>query len=147
MADETNLSPSQKISSLNYKFDLGDFTVFDLHEDGENRVLLKKDGEPHSDQIWYTVDQNEVIQAVLPFDFLSIVLEDLSSLNNEILELKLEKTIWKYLPKDFHDVQTVVRAKMLQNSTNNTQEIDEIVQNIKKEYPNLFIDMDDILHH
>lgn len=147
MDNDNNLSPLQQISSLNYKFDLGEFSIFDLYKDNEDRALIKKEGQASDEQIWYAVDNNDQIKAIVPFDFFTTLLDNVSSLNKEIMELKLEKAIWKYLPKDFHDVYTVVNSRLAQNPVEHHDELDEVIQNIKKEYPNLFIDMDDMLHH
>ncbi|CAA6800847.1 MAG: Unknown protein [uncultured Campylobacterales bacterium] len=146
MSQEQQLSPEQRINALNYKFNLGDFSFFKMTESNGFKVLELRDGQPQNSDIWYTVDNDDQIKTIIPFDVFSIVLDDMRKLHKEIFELKLEKSIWKFLPKDFDDVYTVVSSKLSDNLDLSSDELDDILKDVKKEYSNLFIDMNDIVH-
>jgi len=79
--------------------------------------------------------------------FLQII-QSLQKAQEENFNLKLEKTIWQNIPLDFNDVWTVAMTeikKQIENSKDKKTigiNTEKIVQDIKKKYPNLFLNLD-----
>lgn len=77
----------------------------------------------------------------------------LASAQGESFRLKLEKAIWQRYPVDFHDVWAVAmdRIKRLAQSRPESTvvklDLDWLVTEIKQEYPNLFLHLDQMLTH
>jgi hypothetical protein len=62
-------------------------------------------------------------------------METLKNVMKENFELKLEKAILNEFPVDYDDVKAVVLEEMKRNSE---ASIDEILDKVKLEHPNLF---------
>ncbi|HIO90935.1 MAG TPA: DUF2603 domain-containing protein [Campylobacterales bacterium] len=80
----------------------------------------------------------------IPIDLLNGVINMMQDLQKENFELKLEKSILQHLPTDFEDVKAVVVDKLDNNY--DSQSINNVVNEVRKQYPNLFIDMKSFLN-
>ncbi len=94
-------------------------------------------------------DKNKDPHILLPIESLNALLENLASLREENLELKLERAIWKYVPIDFADTWTVVMSELEDKKRHNEvlddTNLNKIVKDVKKKHPNLFLNLDDLL--
>lgn len=76
---------------------------------------------------------------VMKKDNLNTLLEGTKELQNELLKLRLEREVLMNMPVDFDDVMVVALKECEKNPINifNTR---ELILNIKKRYPNLFLE-------
>ena len=82
---------------------------------------------------------NDKIKVVMDIDEYLTLMENTKQLLKENLELKLEKAILSEFPIDYDDVKAVVLEEMKKNEDKSIQ---EIVNKIKLEHPNLFYNLD-----
>ena len=84
------------------------------------------------------------LKAVVDADEYMEFLENLNNLLNENLELRLERAILSQFPIDYEDVKAVVLEEMKKDKN---KSIEEIVNKVKLEHPNLFynLEIDNIL--
>jgi len=100
---------------------------------------------------WFIVDEKNKIHTALPVEATIRLINSLKKIQEENFNLKLEKSIWQNVPIDFEDVWVVAMdeiRKMARESDNKhilNINIDKLLKKIKKEHPNLFIDMQKIL--
>ncbi len=92
-------------------------------------------------------DKEDNQYALIPAKALNKLLSTLAQTKEENFELKLEKTIWKYVPIDFADTWAVAMHELKQNSNQEISDatLNNLVKNIKKNHPNLFLNIDDFL--
>jgi len=115
--------------------------------------LHLKNGSWESDEPWFAIDldDEEKAYAFIPADTFSQMVEAMKTAQQENFNLKLEKTIWQNVPIDFQDVWIVAMdeiKKELAKSKDKKSfgiDIDKIVKDIKKKYPNLFLNLDKYL--
>lgn len=79
------------------------------------------------------------LKIVLDVDEYMRIMEALKNIMKENFELKLEKAILSEFPVDYDDVKAVVLEEMKKNE-NST--IDEILDKVKLEHPNLFYNIE-----
>jgi len=82
---------------------------------------------------------NDKVKVVMDIDEYLTFMENTKKLLKENLELKLEKAILSEFPIDYDDVKAVVLEEMKKNEDKSIQ---EIVNKIKLEHPNLFYNLD-----
>ncbi len=94
-------------------------------------------------------DKDRDLNAVISVQSLNQIFDMLTELREENLELKLERAIWKYVPIDFADTWAVVmhelEDKKHQNEPIDDANLNNIVKDVKKKHPNLFLNIDDLL--
>ncbi len=120
----------------------------DTKDDNIKEIHLKS-GKFDSEEPWFVVDEKDdkKAYAVLPLDAFNKVIDILRDVQQENFNLKLEKSIWKEVPADFEDVWMVAmdQVKQLVDKQNPDKpisvDIDRLVRDIKKEHPNLFVNM------
>ena len=78
------------------------------------------------------------IKVVMDVDEYMDLMEMSKKILKENFELKLEKAILSRFPIDYDDVKAVVLEEM----KNSDKSIDEIVEKVKLEHPNLFYNLD-----
>ncbi len=87
----------------------------------------------------WVMEVGDKLKVVLDVDEYMEFMEMSKKLLKENFELKLEKAILSEFPIDYDDVKAVVLEEMKHN---NEKSIDEIVQKVKLEHPNLFYNFD-----
>ena len=145
-----------KINALSESMGYGneDKTVFEIKstENPKMKELILQSGSWDDDKPMFAFDKEKDKKAYvfISSEHFSKLLNKLRASKEENFNLKLEKTIWQYVPADFDDVWVVAMDKIkkyIHNNTNDQQPIninlDEIISDIKKEHPNLFINLKD----
>lgn len=113
-------------------------------EDANVKMLRLKNGSWESQkEPWLVYDEQQNMHALLSIDTLSKMIEHFKQAEQEALFLKLEKSILQQLPLDFQDVLTVAREE-INKSKKKDIDFDKLVKKIKKEHPNLFLDINDL---
>ncbi|EAK0839502.1 DUF2603 domain-containing protein [Campylobacter upsaliensis] len=123
-----------------------DLTIFEmLPEENEYRLRLKN-SKLNRVEPWFIIDEDGGTHALTSLHSLNNLLDTLKKNQKEIFELKLEKAIYQQMPVDFNDawavamdaVEKVVRVTGVARAN---VDLDRLLEDIKKEHPNLFIDM------
>jgi len=91
-----------------------------------------------SSPLWILTHGDE-IRVVLEVDEYMKLMDTLKNVMKENFELKLEKAILGEFPIDYDDVKAVVLEEMKQKED---ATIDEILDKVKLEHPNLFYKLD-----
>jgi len=156
MMDENNNKNDliKKVETLSKSLGFGqnDKTLFEIKktDDPNKKELHLKSGDWNSDDPWFAIDEDDTKKAYafIPSDTFSQMLKVLQQTQKENFDLKLEKTIWQNVPTDFDDVWVVAMEEikhLAQKEGNQPISIDleKLIADIKKEHPNLFINLKD----
>ncbi len=121
----------EQIKSLSKQVSFGEAT----HVDEDKSLVLE--------------DKDNNLHTLVPIETLNALVLALKQAKQENFNLRLEKTIWKYVPVDFADTWAVVMDEIekTHNIDENISEVslNRIVKSIKKKHPNLFLNIDDFL--
>jgi hypothetical protein len=149
--EKNNLTVYDEINTLSEKIGIekGAKTVLEVltTDNPDVKSLSLTSGSWEAKEPWFVIDEKRKIHTMISLDTLTKMVENLKTLGQENFELKLEKTIWKYLPVDFGDVWVVAMDEiknMAQNSKNAQAikvDIDKLVSNIRVQHPSLFMDL------
>lgn len=113
-------------------------------EDEITKLLRLKNGSwDNAKEPWLVYDEKQKLHALLSIDTLTKMIEHFKKAEQETLFLKLEKSILQHLPLDFQDVWTVAMEE-IKKSKKNEIDFDKLVKKIKKDHPNLFLDLKDL---
>lgn len=111
--------------------------------DEESKELKLISGKEEA-QNSFIIEDDELYFMMKSEDFLSLA-SNFKNLQEKIFSLRLEKAILRYLPLDYHDVYSIAKLAIDEEIAqgNNPEELDfaRIVRTIKKEHPNLFIEL------
>ncbi len=124
-----------------------DRAIFEMKQsENENeKCLVLKNGSFDSPEPWFIVDENDEIHTLVSLNSLKSILENLKQNQKENFELRLEKAIYQQIPIDFNDAWIVAMDEIKRKAQNGIMEInidlEKLVADIKKEHPNLFVDM------
>ena len=91
-----------------------------------------------NNNLWI-LEVEDKLKVALDVDEYINLMENMKKIMKENLELKLERAILSEFPVDFDDVKAVVLEEMKHN---NDKSIDEIIDKVKLEHPNLFMNID-----
>jgi hypothetical protein len=147
------LSSIDKINIISKKIGLDDKqkkTIINIEntEDPGKKLLTLQSGDWDGDEPWFAIDENDKIHTIVSMDTLLQIIKSLRKVQEENFNLKLEKTIWQNIPIDFHDVWVVamneIKKQLKSSKDKRTVGIDteKVVANIKKNHPNLFLNLD-----
>lgn len=98
----------------------------------------------------FILDEDKKLHTLVLVDTLKSLTKTLKSTWQENFDLKLEKIIWQNIPVDFNDAWAVAMHEIekLSNIDQNTNalniDLNHLVTKIKKQHPNLFLNMDEI---
>jgi len=153
---EKTLNAIDKINILSKKIGMDENqekTILNLEDtdNPERKLLTLKSGNWDNEEPWFVIDKEGKIHTMLSLDTLLHIVKSLRIAQEENFNLKLEKSIWQNVPIDFQDVWVVAMdeiKKQLKNSKDKKSlniDIDRVVKDIKKKYPNLFLNLDKYL--
>ncbi len=147
----------EKIHSLSEKLGLpkGKETLLEIEDtdDPNRKELHLVQGSWDSTDPWFAIEKNndKKAYAFIPAEAFSQLIDTLRHAQQENFNLKLEKTIWQNIPADFEDVWVVameeIRKYAQQENPNKpiSIDLDKLIKKIKKEHPNLFINIRDFM--
>ncbi|EQB5510776.1 DUF2603 domain-containing protein [Campylobacter coli] len=124
-----------------------DRAIFEMKQsENENeKCLILKNGSFDSPEPWFIMDENDQIHTLISLNSLKNILENLKQTQKENFELRLEKAIYQQIPIDFSDVCIVAMDEIKRKAQEGVMEIsidlEKLLADIKKEHPNLFVDM------
>ena len=112
--------------------------------------MLKK-GSWKNRYPWFGIDADKNIYSVLSLKSLTSLINSYKNVARENFDLKLEKSIARTLPIDFGDVWSVCMEEIKKLALLDPElqvsnlDLDKIVDNVKIKYPNLFVDIDNMI--
>jgi len=112
-------------------------------EESTKLLRLKRGSWENAKEPWLVYDEKQKLHALLSIDTLSKMIEHFKKAEQEALFLKLEKSILQQLPLDFNDVLTVAMEEM-NKSKKKDIDFNKLIKKIKKDHPNLFLDIKDL---
>jgi hypothetical protein len=112
-------------------------------EESTKLLRLKRGSWENAKEPWLVYDEKQKLHALLSIDTLSKMIEHFKKAEQEALFLKLEKSILQHLPLDFNDVLTVAMEEM-NKSKKKDIDFNKLIKKIKKDHPNLFLDIKDL---
>lgn len=117
----------------------------------DKKECILKSGNWEDKEAWFTIGEDKQLHTLVSLESLNRLINSLKSSQDENFNLKLEKTIWKYVPVDFGDAWAVAmdEVKAIHKKEKNLGTVNinlnHLVKNIKKKHPNLFLNIDDFL--
>ncbi|AII15348.1 putative protein (DUF2603 domain) [Campylobacter iguaniorum] len=122
-------------------------TMFDMQKIDENEMKFTiTKGKMDEIQPWFGFNDGKAC-AIVPATLLEAIINALKNAQKESFELKLEKSIWQHIPVDFGDVWSVAIDEIKSKKIKKEPNLDLVIKKIKKEHPNLFVDMSNLMQN
>lgn len=130
-----------------------DQTIFEILniENSDKKTIMLKKGSWKNRYPWFGIDADKNIYSVLSLKSLTSLINSYKNVARENFDLKLEKSIARTLPIDFGDVWSVCMEEIKKLALLDPElqvsnlDLDKIVDNVKLKYPNLFVDIDNMI--
>ncbi|WP_139452286.1 DUF2603 domain-containing protein [Campylobacter armoricus] len=125
-------------------------TIFHLtHINEKEKKLSLKNGHELAPEPWFIIDENDEVKTMFSVKTLIEFLQNAKEIQKDNFELKLEKAIYQQIPIDFNDVWIVAMDEIKHQIAKGAKEVnidlDKLISNIHNKYPNLFIDMKEMM--
>jgi len=114
------------------------------------KTLNLKSGSWGNKEPWFIIDENKKLHTMVSVDTMHKLIENFKQLQEDNFDLKLEKTILQHVPIDYQDVWVVAmdEIKKMAQTKGETKslsiDLEKLLRKIKKEYPNLFLNLKDL---
>ena len=115
-------------------------TTFELEDMDNNQMKLSYKGKANLNTPWFGMYGDKPC-ALVPAGLFEAVINARKNAHKDNSELKLERSILQNLPIDFGDVWTVAIEEIKKANYKKEPNLDRLIATIKKEHPNLFLDM------
>lgn len=149
----TNITNAKLISALkvieNISHTLGisdrERINFDIEQVSDNELKIRiVNAAANFHSPWFAI-KNEEPYIFMPAEILDVVFKMLKTAQKESFELKLERSIWQNMPIDFGDVWRVAMDELMKSEFKKEPDLDKLIAKIKREHPNLFMDVNQML--
>jgi hypothetical protein len=148
--DTKDLSIFDRLDSIEEYLDNKKFETLAEIKQSDNpevKLLSLKRGSWENQEPLFVIDENQKLHTMVSVETMNRLIDGFKELQQDIFDLRLEKTILQNMPIDYQDVWTVamdeIKKLAEKNSNSKTVNVDleKLLRKIKKEHPNLFLNI------